>query len=146
LLGSLRLSTRRYSMAEPTVGDVVKAYIALRNQKEVLEANTKERVVGIKEKMLKLEAWVQAKSDETGVKSFKTDHGTAFLTTSDYASVANWDAVLAFVKENEAWDMLTRGVNKRSVRGYIDANKTVPDGVNFGTRIGVSVRRPVKKA
>ena len=133
-------------MAEPTVGDVVKAYIALRNQKEVLEANTKERVVGIKEKMLKLEAWIQAKSDETGVKSFKTDHGTAFLTTSDYASVANWDAVLDFVKENEAWDMLTRGVNKRSVRGYIDANKTVPDGVNFGTRIGVSVRRPVKKA
>ena len=133
-------------MTEPTVDGVVEAYIALRNQKEVLEADTKERVVGIKEKMLKLEAWIQAKSDETGVKSFKTDHGTAFLTTSDYASVANWDAVLAFVKENEAWDMLTRGVNKRSVRGYIDANKTVPDGVNFGTKIGVSVRRPVKKA
>jgi len=133
-------------MAEPTVGDVVEAYITLRNRKEIIEADTKEIVVGIKEKMLKLEAWIQAKSDETGVKSFKTDHGTAFLTTSDYASVANWDAVLAFVKENEAWDMLTRGVNKRSVRGYIDANKTVPDGVNFGTRIGVSVRRPVKKA
>ena len=133
-------------MAEPTVGDVVEAYITLRNRKEIIEADTKEIVVGIKEKMLKLEAWIQAKSDETGVKSFKTDHGTAFLTTSDYASVANWDAVLAFVKENEAWDMLTRGVNKRSVREYIDANKTVPDGVNFGTRIGVSVRRPVKKA
>ena len=133
-------------MTEPTVGGVVEAYIALRNQKEILEADTKERIVGIKEKMLKLEAWIQAKSDETGVKSFKTDHGTAFLTTSDYASVANWDAVLAFVKENEAWDMLTRGVNKRSVRGYIDANKTVPDGVNFGTKIGVSVRKPVKKA
>ena len=133
-------------MTEPTVSDVVEAYITLRNRKEILEADTKEIVVGIKEKMLKLEAWIQAKSDETGVKSFKTDHGTAFLTTSDYASVANWDAVLAFVKENEAWDMLTRGVNKRSVRGYIDANKTVPDGVNFGTRIGVSVRRPVKKA
>ena len=133
-------------MTEPTVDGVVGAYIALRDQKEVLEADTREKVVGIKEKMLKLEAWIQAKSDETGVKSFKTDHGTAFLTTSDYASVANWDAVLAFVKENEAWDMLTRGVNKRSVRGYIDANKTVPDGVNFGTKIGVSVRRPVKKA
>ena len=133
-------------MTEPTVGDVVETYITLRNQKEALEAETKEVLVGIKEKMLKLEAWIQAKSDETGVKSFKTDHGTAFLTTSDYASVANWDAVLAFVKENEAWDMLTRGVNKRSVRGYIDANKTVPDGVNFGTRIGVSVRRPAKKA
>ena len=133
-------------MTELTVDAVVGTYITLRAQKEVIEADTKNRLVGIKEKMLKLEAWIQAKSDETGVKSFKTDHGTAFLTTSDYATVANWDAVMAWVKENEAWDVLTRGVSKRAVRGYIDANKTVPDGVNFGTKIGVSVRKPVKKA
>jgi len=133
-------------MAELTVDAVVETYITLRGQKEAIEADTKDRLVGIKEKMLKLEAWIQVKSDETGVKSFKTDHGTAFLTTNDYATVADWDVVLAWVKENEAWDMLTRGVSKRSVRGYIDANKTVPDGVNFGTKIGVSVRRPVKKA
>lgn len=133
-------------MTELTVDAVVDTYLKLRTQKEVIEAKTKSDLVGIKEKMLKLEAWIQAKSDETGVKSFKTDAGTAFLTTSDYASVADWDATLAWVKANEAWDMLTRGVSKTSVRGYIDANKTVPDGVNFGTKVGVSVRRPVKKA
>jgi hypothetical protein len=133
-------------MAELTVDAVIDTYLTLRQQKEVIEADTKDRLIGIKEKMLKLEAWIQAKSDETGVKSFKTDHGTAFLSTSDYATVADWDAVMAWVKKNEAWDMLTRGVNKRSVRGYIDDTKTVPDGVNFGTKIGVSVRKPVKKA
>jgi len=133
-------------MTELTVDSVVDTYLKLRRNKEAIEASTKEQLVDIKEKMLKLEAWITAKSDETGVKSFKTDAGTAFLTTSDYATVADWDAVLAWVKDNEAWDMLTRGVSKRSVRGYIDANKIVPDGVNFGTKIGVSVRRPVKKA
>ena len=133
-------------MTELTVDAVIDTYLKLRRNKEVIEADTKDRLIGIKEKMLKLEAWIQAKSDETGVKSFKTDHGTAFLSTSDYATVADWDAVMAWVKKNEAWDMLTRGVNKRSVRGYIDDTKTVPDGVNFGTKIGVSVRKPVKKA
>jgi hypothetical protein len=133
-------------MAELTVDAVIDTYLKLRRNKEVIEADTKDRLIGIKEKMLKLEAWIQAKSDETGVKSFKTDHGTAFLSTSDYATVADWNAVMAWVKKNEAWDMLTRGVNKRSVRGYIDDTKTVPDGVNFGTKIGVSVRKPVKKA
>ena len=133
-------------MAKLTVDAVIDTYLTLRRNKEVIEADTKDRLVSIKEKMLKLEAWIQAKSDETGVKSFKTDHGTAFLTTSDYATVANWDAVMAWVKKNEAWDVLTRGVSKRAVRGYIDANKTVPDGVNFGTKIGVALRRPVKKA
>jgi len=133
-------------MTELTVEGVVKTYLKLRSNKERIEADVKEQLVDIKEKMLKLEAWIKAKSDETGVKSFKTDAGTAFLTTSDYASVANWDEVLAFVRENEAWDMLTKGVSKVAVRGYIDANKAVPNGVTFGTRIGVSVRRPAKKS
>jgi len=133
-------------MAELTVDRVVDTYIKLRGKKEVIEAEVRDQLVDIKEKMLKLEAWIKAKADEEGVKSFKTDHGTAFLTTSDYASVANWDEVLAFVKDNEAYDMLTKGVSKVAVRGYIDANKSVPPGVNFGTKIGVSVRRPTKKA
>ena len=96
--------------------------------------------------MAKLEAWIQAKSDETGVKSFKTDAGTAFLTTSDFASVGDWDAVLEFVQKHSAYDMLTKGVSKTAVREYIDLNGAVPAGVNFGTKMGVSVRRPTKKA
>ena len=130
---------------ELTVEQVVDTYIKLRRQKEAVENEVKEQVMSIKEKMLKLEAWIRAKSDETGVKSFKTDAGTAFLTTSDFASVADWDEVLAFIKENEAWDMLTKGVSKVAVRGYIDANKSVPNGVTFGTKVGVSVRAPAKK-
>jgi hypothetical protein len=129
-----------------TVDAVIDTYIKLRSQKEVIEANVKEQVAGIKEKMLKLEAWIQAKSDETGVKSFKTDHGTAFMSTSDFASVGNWDAVLEFIQKNEAYDLLNKAVNKKAVREYLDANGAVPPGVNFGTKIGVSVRRPAKKA
>jgi len=132
-------------MSEPTVDKIIEAYIMLRGQKEAIEADVKEQVAGIKDKMAKLETWIQAKSDETGVKSFKTDHGTAFLTTSDFASVANWDEVLEFVKANDAWDMLTKGVAKKAVRDYIDLEGAVPNGVNFGTKVGVSVRRPAKK-
>ena len=130
---------------EPTVDGVIATYITLRSQKEEIEAGVKEQLAEIKEKMSKLEAWIQAKSDETGVKSFKTDHGTAFMSTSDYASGADWDAVLKFITDNEAWDMLNKAVNKKSVREYIDANGSVPSGVNFCTRITVAVRRPTKK-
>ena len=130
---------------EPTVDGVIATYITLRSQKEAVEAEVKEQVADIKEKMGKLEAWIQAKADETGVTSFKTDHGTAFLTTSDFASVGDWDVVLQFIKENDAYDMLTKKVSKVAVRGYIDANGAVPAGVNFGTKLGVSVRRPAKK-
>ena len=95
--------------------------------------------------MAKLEAWIKTKADAEGVTSFKTAHGTAFVTTNDYANVADWDAVLAFVKENEAYDMLEKRVSKNAVRGYIDEHKTVPSGVNYGTRIDVNVRKPANK-
>jgi hypothetical protein len=131
---------------ELTVDAVIDTYIKLRSQKEVIEADVKEQVAGIKEKMGKLEAWIQAKSDETGVKSFKTDHGTAFMSTTDFASVGNWDEVLGFIKDNEAYDLLNKAVNKKAVREYLDVSGAVPPGVNFGTKLSVSVRRPTKKA
>ena len=58
--------------------------------------------------------------------SFKSEHGTAFLTTVDFANVADWDAVLTFIRDTEAYDMLEKRVSKTAVRGYIEANKAVP--------------------
>tara|TARA_R100001510_G_C7547860_1_gene132812 strand:- start:162 stop:566 length:405 start_codon:yes stop_codon:yes gene_type:complete len=128
-----------------TVDQVIEAYLKYRNKKEALEAQIKEQVKELKDKMAKLEAWIKTKADAEGVTSFKTAHGTAFVTTNDYANVADWDAVLAFIKENDAYDMLEKRVSKNAVRGYIDQQKAVPSGVNYGTRIDVNVRKPVAK-
>lgn len=128
-----------------TVDQVIEAYLKYRNKKEALEAEIKDQVKELKDKMAKLEAWIKTKADAEGVTSFKTAHGTAFVTTNDYANVADWDAVLAFIKENDAYDMLEKRVSKNAVRGYIDEHKIVPSGVNYGTRIDVNVRKPVAK-
>ena len=129
----------------PSVDKVIETYITLRQQKEQVENETKDRVAALKEKMGKLESWIMAKSDETGVTSFKSPHGTAFLNTTDFASVADWDAVLGFIKDNDAYDMLERRVSRNAVRSYIDANGSVPAGVNFGTKVSVSFCKPTKK-
>lgn len=129
-----------------TVDEVIAAYVKLRTKKDAIEAETKDRVKGIKEKLEQLEAWLKEKADEQGVTSFKTKHGTAFLTTTDYANVGDWDAVLEFIRENEAFDMLEKRISKIAVRGYIEANKEVPPGVNYGTKLEVNVRKPAVKA
>jgi hypothetical protein len=117
----------------------------LRKKKEAIEGEAKSQVKGIKENMTKLEAWIKEKADAEGVTSFKTNHGTAFLTTNDYARVADWDAVLGFVQDNEAYDLLERRVSKAAVRGYIDINKAVPAGITYGTKIDINVRKPALK-
>jgi hypothetical protein len=124
------------------VDDVIATYVKLREQKAVIEAEAKQKVAAFVAKMDKLEAWIKEQADVQGVTSFKTKHGTAFLTTTDYANIADWDAVLNYIRENEAYDMLEKRVSKTAVRGYIDMNKAVPPGINYGTRLDVNIRKP----
>jgi hypothetical protein len=132
-------------MADLTVDQIVAAYLKLRNKKKAVEAAAEEEVRTIKEKMTKLEAWLLEQANAQGVTSFKTVHGTAFVTTTDYANVADWDAVLGFIKSKQAFDMLERRVSKTAVRSYLDAHGEVPAGVNYGTRLEVNVRKPSAK-
>ena len=132
-------------MANITVDKVIGTYIELRNKKESIEATAKEKVAKIKEQLSKLEVWIKEKADTDGVDSFKTSNGTAFLKTTDYAQVADWDAVLGFIKEHEAFDLLEKRVSKTAVRAYIEADKSVPSGINYGSRLDVNVRKPASK-
>ena len=128
-----------------TVDSAIGAYMILRRQKEAIENKVKEEVSEIEAKMEKLEAWIKQQADAQGVTSFKTPHGTAFLTTTDYANVADWDAVLNYIRDNEAYDMLEKRISKMAVRGYIEQNKAVPPGVNYGTKLEVNIRKPTTK-
>jgi hypothetical protein len=128
-----------------TVDAVIKKYMRLRSQKEAVEATIKEELDKIKADMTKLEAFLKAKLDADGLTSFKTDHGTAFLTTTDFANVDDWDAVLRFIREEEAYDMLEKRVSKTAVRGYIEANKEVPPGIKYGTKLDINIRKPTAR-
>lgn len=132
-------------MADLTVDQIVAAYLKLRTKKKAVETAAEEEVRVIKEKMAKLESWLLEQANTQGVTSFKTVHGTAFVTTTDYANVADWDAVLGFIKSKQAFDMLERRVSKTAVRSYLDAHGEVPAGVNYGTRLEVNVRKPSTK-
>ena len=139
-------SDARTKIGVPNVGDVIRTYMKLRDQKAAIEAETKERVADLKAKMEKLEAYLKAQMDAQGLTSFKSDYGTAFLTTTDYANVADWDAVIRFIRDNEAYDMLEKRVSKIAVRGYIEANKAVPPGITSGTKLEVNIRKPGAKS
>lgn len=130
----------------PNVGDVIRTYMKLRDQKAAIEARAKDEVSTLKAKMEKLEAYLKAQMDAQGLTSFKSDYGTAFLTTTDYANVADWDAVLNFIRENDAFDMLEKRVSKIAVRSYIEQSKAVPPGINYGTKLEVNVRKPGAKS
>ena len=133
------------SIKDYPVDKLIKAYLLLRNKKEAIVAKVKEEVSGIKEQMAQLENFMQLKADEQGVTQFKTENGTAFLSTVDQALVSDWDKVLEFVAKNEAYELLEKRVSKYAVRDYMKQNKELPPGVSYRTLIKVSVRKPSTK-
>lgn len=124
-----------------TVEQVVETYLKLRRKKEALEAETKDKIATIKANMTKLESWLMQKADEEGVTSFKTASGTAFVTSTDFANVADWDAVLSYIRTHEAYDMLEKRVSKSAVKALMDETGEVPPGITYGSKLGINVRK-----
>jgi hypothetical protein len=63
------------------------------------------------------------------------------VTSTDFANVADWDAVLTFIKNHDAFDMLEKRVSKTAVRSHMDETGEVPPGITYGTKLGVNIRK-----
>ncbi len=131
-------------MSDPPIDIVIQKYMSLRLKREEIERIAKEKIKSLDTNMDKLEAYILSRMEDDGVTTFKTPYGTAFKSTSDFASVTSWDDTLDFIKEQEAWHLLERRVNKIAVREFVDTG-SVPPGVTYGTKVNVSIRKPTNR-
>lgn len=129
-------------MSAVKIEDVIRKYMSLRFQKEELERATKEKVSVIKAAMEKLEVYLLQRMDDDGVTSFKTPYGTAFATEAEFASVVDWMQTLEYIKENDAFHLLEKRVNKTSVRTWMSEGNPIPPGVNWTVKRDVGIRKP----
>jgi oligoendopeptidase F len=129
-------------MTEPNVDTIIGKYIELRNEKQAKEAAHKAETKKIDEKLKKLEAWLHLKMSTDGVKAFNTDSGTAYTTTVEQATVSDMNALLEFIKKNEAWHLLEKRVSKTGVRELLDADEPIPPGVNWYVTTAINIRKP----
>lgn len=125
-----------------TVESVIKAYLVLRNKKERLTAEYKSNCEKLDVDMAKMQNWLQLKMAADNLNSFNTDAGTAFKVTTEHASVSDMDALLKFIRANEAWHLLEKRVSKLGVKGYLDEKLPLPPGVDWFTKQEVRIRKP----
>ena len=123
------------------IDELVGLYIDLRDLKEKRKRKHSEELAPINEKMNEIENRLQQHLLDEGVDSMKTANGTAFLQNSNSATVKDWDATLAYIKENDEWSFLEARVNKTAVKDFIASTGEVPPGVEFTTTRVTRVRR-----
>ena len=129
----------------PRIDDIAAKYIKLRDFKDQINAESKEKVAKIKDLMDGMEAQIMTFLNQTGQDSAKTPSGTVFKKTTTKVSVADWDVVLKFMKENDMDTMYYRNVSKEAVEAYIEEVNEVPPGLNITREVSISVNRPSKR-
>jgi len=125
-----------------TTDDMIAKYISLRDAKEKLAAELKVKLKPITEAMDTIANVLLDGMNKDGETTKKTDSGTAFIKTSEFVGIADWDTFMVFVDENNATNFLKKDVNKTAVQEYIKEHSVPPPGVNFTARREVQIRRP----
>lgn len=123
------------------LSEVVGKYVELREKKAQLKSEYDMQVAPIEAKMAKIEGKLLEVLDQTGGKSFRTPHGTAYVTVRTTASVADREAFFEFVKQNEEWPLMQVAVLKSAVEQYKSVNQELPPGINWREERVVNIRR-----
>lgn len=66
-----------------------------------------------------------------GVTSVKTPYGTPYIITRTAASVADKDAFMSWMRENDTFDFMNISANKTMVAEYVAKNEALPPGINW---------------
>jgi hypothetical protein len=123
------------------LSEVVAKYVELREKKANLKSEYDMQVAPIEAKMAKIEGKLLEVLDQTGGKSFRTPHGTAYVAVRTTASVADRETFFEFVKQNEEWPLLQVAVVKSAVEQYKSVNQELPPGINWREERVVNIRR-----
>ena len=123
------------------LSELVAKYIELRDKKSQIKAEYDGKVAKLDEVLDKIEATLLKTFDQTGMESVKTEFGTAYTSTRTTASVADPDAFMTYVINNEAWHLLEKRAAKSGVEQYKAEHDEGPPGVNWRAERTVNIRR-----
>jgi hypothetical protein len=122
------------------IGDLVEGYSVLVSQLAEMERVHKAAVEPYKKLIARAEAEFLRYLNESGQQQIKTPDATIFTKTVDYANVEDPEKFLQFCIETDNFDLLERRCSKTAVRQYIEDNKVVPNGINYGTKLSLNIR------
>lgn len=126
----------------PEVSKDVAKYIKLREFKARRAAVAAAEASEITAQMEIIETRLMTFLNKTGQRGGNTGNGTFFKKVFSTSKVADRDAFMQFVKEEDMFNFLESRVNNTAVNEYIEANNKLPPGVSVTRIEKLSINRP----
>ena len=122
--------------------EVITRRFELDEQISLIQGRHKAELAPLVEELSMCERFVADSMNKANEQSVKIDGvGMTFFTTQDSVRVGDWDAVLAYIIENKAYELLNHAVSKTVVKEMIEANSATPPGVTYEARKVLAWRR-----
>jgi hypothetical protein len=122
---------------------LVKVYIKIRDAKEAMEAQHKQKVKELDDQLDALETELLTICKETGQDGGKTEAGTFTRTVSKRFWTSDWDSMYTFIRAHGAPELLERRIHQGNFKEFLEANpELMPQGVNVDSKYSIVVRRP----
>ena len=128
-------------MPSLNIDQLVDKYIRIRDKKAEVQKTQKAELARFDEALHTIERVFLTFMQENNVDSLNTNHGTAYKRVQTSCTIADRDAFLNFVREGDNWAFADLRANAPAVKAYLDANESLPPGVNFTSRLTVNVQR-----
>jgi hypothetical protein len=121
---------------------LVRIYVKIRDAKCELKKVQDAEMRALSDQQDRIAVELKKRAMEAGVNAFKTDAGTASMTTSIRASCSDWDAFGVFLKDQDPIEFLGKSVKSATIRAYMDEHDGgLPPGINIFKEVSVSVKR-----
>ena len=124
------------------IEQIVSTYIKLRDKRDMMYQDFKEKTAQIEEDMQTLKHKLVEISKETGATSFSSPSGTAYRTVKNRYWTNDWESFYAFMREQGSMELLEKRIHQTNIKEFIDANPDVhPPGLNIDSEYEITIRR-----
>ncbi len=123
----------------------VAQYIATRDALKKMDDEHDARKKPLVDLQNMLTGWLQNFMEKAGAENIKTSMGTCYQSVRYSASLADPEAFMKYVRDNDLFDLLDRKANVTAVKDHVAEKGTLPPGVNMSSIKTVNVRRAAGK-
>jgi hypothetical protein len=126
------------------MNELVKAYLTIRNEREKIESEYKERDLQLKADMAILEQEMLAGCNEMKVESLRTDSGTVIKSLKERFTCADRDNFNKFVLETGAVELFAAHLHQSNFKEFMSErhHEGLPPGVNVMREFTITVKKP----
>jgi hypothetical protein len=134
-------------MSEVKVDSLVKAYLAIRLERDKLAKKYQQEDSELKDQMNRLESAMLETCDDIGAETLRTESGTIIKTLKENFVCGDWDNFKSYVLENQALELLQQRISQSNFREFLSTREEegLPPGISTMREFKITVRKPTSK-